>query len=319
MGYLVMEIYIEPGASGNVLATIAIGDSYYNAWKANALPGWEKYCRRHGLGLIVFNQELISQDNPLWKKANWQKMLMGEALKKSSPGVRNVCYLDTDILINHIAPNIFESYDPETIGLTSLRKNLPFPYDEVLRRLAFLRHTHYDNNYPLDSALFMTLEQLYKYHGLAVQADEVCTGLIIFNVENHSTIMRGWFDKYDRSVKSLTKGGDQTHINFEMQNWGKISWFDYRFQAIWPFEMAWKYPFLYDFGRENPDLIRECVEASLYANYFLHFAGAWHESAMWKMGRFFEDKRKKKLLEDYQQYVDTPVTGAPRGQIKPKS
>ena len=314
-----MEICIEPGVSGNVLATIAIGDNYYKPWKSNALPGWEKYCRRHGLGLVVFNEELISQDHHLWKKAHWQKMLMGEALEKSHWGVKNVCYLDTDILINHTAPNIFESYDPETIGLVSLRNNLPFPYDEVLRRLAFLRHTRYDQNYPLDSALFMSLEQLYQYHGLAVQADEVCTGLIVFNVANHASIMRSWFDKYDRNVQSLTNGGEQTHINFEIQNWGNVSWFDYRFQAIWAFEMAWKYPFLYDFGRENPELIRECIEAALYANHFLHFAGSWHESAMWKIGGFLTSEKQEKMLEDYQKYVNTPVTGVPRGQIKPKN
>lgn len=313
-----MKILIEPGQSKNVLATIAIGDAYYNSWKAYALPGWEKYCRRHGLGLVVFDEDLIAEDHKLWKKATWQKMLIGETLKKSQFKVENVCYLDTDILINPMAPNVFESHDSETIGLVSLRKNLPFPYESVLRRLAFLRHTHYDRSYPLDSALFMSLNQLYGYHSVPVQPDEACMGLIVFSVPNHAEIMRGWFDKYDRDVKSVTNGGDQTHVNYEIQSWGKISWLDYRFQAIWAFEMAWKYPFLYDSGRDNPDLSRDCIEASLYANHFLHFAGSWYESEMWKIEGIFEGE-KGKLLEDYYRYLDMPVTGEPKGMVKPKS
>lgn len=318
MGSLVVKVLIEPGESKNILVTIAIGETYYNAWKLFALPGWEKYCRRHRLGLVVFDEDLIDRDHQSWKKATWQKMLIGETLKRSKLHVQNVCYLDTDILINPMAPNIFESYDSETIGLVSLRRNLPFPYEKVLRRLAFLRHTHYDKSYPLDSALFMTVNQLYEHHGLTAQPDEACMGLIVFNVPNHAEIMRRWFDKYDRTVQSVTNGGDQTHANYEIQNWGKVTWLDYRFQSIWVFEMAWKYPFLYDAARANHDLIRECIEATLYGNYFLHFAGSWHESEMWKMEETFKGGAERSL-EDYYRYLDVPVTGMPRGMIKPNS
>jgi hypothetical protein len=314
---MVMKVLIEPGSSKSVIATIAIGSEYYDAWKANALPGWEKYCSRNGLGLIAFDDDLVPSSDKHWKKPTWQKMLIGETLRGSSLDVENVCYLDTDILVNQTAPNVFDSYDPETIGLVSLRRNLPYPYDRVLRRLAFLRHTYYDESYPLDSALFMSLEQLYAYHNLPVQADEACMGLIVFNVSNHSSVMRSWFNKYDRTVQSVSNGGDQTHVNYEVQNWGRVTWLDYRYQAIWAFEMAWKYPFLYRTGRDDPELIRECIEASLNANYFLHFAGSWHESEMWKIGAFFEGAKQIEL-ENYQRYLGTAVTGEPKGYIKPQ-
>lgn len=312
-----MKVFIEPGQSGNILATIAIGEKYYAAWEKNALPGWENYCKRHQLGLVAFDADLVSTDNKYWKKATWQKMLIGTTLRESSLSVKNVCYLDTDILINEHAPNIFDFYNEDAIGLVSLRQRLPYPYDELLRRLAFLRHTHYDRSYPLDSALFMSLEHLYKFHELPPQPDEACMGLIVFNIKNHAEAMSGWFTKYDRTVKSVTNGGDQTHANYEIQNWGKVQWFDYRFQAIWPFEMAWKYPFLYDSGRGNNDLIRQSIESSLYANYFLHFAGSWHESEMWKIGGFFELEQRTQY-EHYYQYLAMPVTGEPKGIIKPK-
>jgi len=314
-----MKWILRPGRSKNLIVTIAIGAPHFNAWESHALPGWIKYCRHNNLGLLVFERDLISYKDKKWKKATWQKMLIGETLVNASVNVNNICYLDSDILINPTAPNIFDTFDPTTIGLTSIRKNMPYPLDEVLRRLAFLRHTCYDSRYPLDSALFMSLEQLYGFHGLNPQGDEACMGLILFNLCNHSSLMRGWFDKYDRDVQSVTNGGDQTHLNYEMQTWGKVSWINYRFQAIWPFEMAWKYPFLYDYGSTDLQLIRKCVEASLYQNYFLHFAGSWPESEMWKVGQILSSTTESKKLMDYYSYAQRSVTGTAVGSVKPKA
>ncbi len=313
-----MKVVLPLGSSKNLVATIAIGEAYYSAWEKYALPGWIEYCERNQLGLVVFDQDLISVDKKEWKKATWQKLLIGETLINQGINANNVCYLDSDILANPIAPSIIDNYNPATIGLTSVRKGLPYPLNEVLRRLAFLRHTCFDNSYPLDSSLFMTLEQLYSYHGLPTQADEACMGLILFNVRSHSKLMRGWFDKYNRNVNSVTNGGDQTHINYEVQNWGKVSWLDYRFQAIWTYEMAWKYPFLYDYGREDSTLIRKCIEASLYQNYFLHFSGSWYESTMFKLGIPFENSFDRKMLIQYSDYLSKKLTGEARGPIYPK-
>ena len=64
-----MKVLIQPGKAKNVLATIAIGAAYYKAWEKFALPGWESYCHRHQLGLVVFDQDLLPLDAPKWKKA----------------------------------------------------------------------------------------------------------------------------------------------------------------------------------------------------------------------------------------------------------
>jgi|GEM_PF-6101898 len=48
-----MEVYIEPGASGHVLTTIAIGGNFLQLWDIQALRGWEEYWHWHDLGLIV--------------------------------------------------------------------------------------------------------------------------------------------------------------------------------------------------------------------------------------------------------------------------
>jgi len=56
--------------------------------------------------LIAFDEDLILPADAMWKKATWQKMLIGEYLQKKGLAVASVCYLDTDILINPTAPNI---------------------------------------------------------------------------------------------------------------------------------------------------------------------------------------------------------------------
>ena len=313
-----MKVIIEPGKSRNILATVAIGEKYYEPWEKYALPSWRKYCERYDLGLIVFTSDLVSQTDATWKKATWQTLLIGDALKSKLPLVNNVCYLDSDILINHTAPNVFENYDPATIGLTSLRKNLPYPYENTLRRVAYLRNKYYSNTYPLDSALFISVEDLYKFHNLPVQPDEVCCGFYVFNVQNHSEQLKKSFGNYDRTIQSITAGGSQTHFNYEVQSNFTISWFDYKFQAIWLFEMAWKYPFLYNFGKENKALIKECIEASLFTNYFLHFAGLWHESEMWNMEGILDNPEVEKKFEEFNAYLSVPVTGKPVGQVRPE-
>lgn len=315
----IFSVLCNPKKSNNYLVTIAIGKDYFDKWVLNALPLWKKYCENNDIGIIAFHSDLLSKDSPVWKKATWQKLLIADILAQSDIEVNNVCYLDTDILINPYAPNIFQNYKEDTIGVVSLRNNVPYPLGETLRREAFLRHNHYSNDYPLDSALFISTENIYKYHGLEPQNDLFCAGLFLFNVENHRELMKQWFDKYPSNVDSITGGGDQTHLNYEFLKWGNISWLDYRFQAIWVYEMAWKYPFLYSYGKEKKDLIRECVESSLYANYFLHFAGSWYESDMWEVGDILSDKNKLNEMKDYYRYLEKEVTGSAKGVVKPSN
>ena len=82
--------------------------------------------------------------------------------------------------------------------------------------------------------------------------------------------------------------------------------------------MAWKYPFLYKFARVKKKLIQDCIESSLYQNYFLHFAGTWYESDMWKKGKFFINKNKIEL-KNYYKYLKTPIIGKSKGTINPKN
>lgn len=313
-----MKIMRLPGSSGNMLVTNAVGDGYYEAWERWAWPTWEKYAERYDLGVAVLTTDPETQPRASKKKPYWSKLLIGDVLERSLPGVRNACFLDTDTLINPTAPNVFDFYfDEESIGLVSEKRRLPYPLEDVLRRIAFLRHTYLDERYPLDSYLFATIDQIFDLHGLPRQTDFACTGFFVFSVRNHAGLMKQWYERYAPGVDTMDGGTEEVHLNFEIQSRGKVTWFDYRFQALWMYEMAWKYPFLYYWGRDDHRLIRECIEASLFTNYFLHFAGSW-EGDMWKQDGILEGDASQRRFEDFAKYAGMPVTGLPKGIIKPR-
>ena len=313
-----MKLILESGSLKNYIVTIAIGEKYLNAWQNNSQKNWIEYCKKFEIGLIVIEKDMIDFNDFYWKKATWQKMLIGDYLKNQSFIINNICYLDTDFLINHHSPNIFENYDIRKIGLVSQVYNMPYKEIDVKRRIAFLRNKFYDTNYPLDSALFMSLDQIFNYHNLEPQSNYACAGLILFNQEIHSNLMKSWFFKYDRNIESITGGGDECHFNFEVQKWGNILWLDYKYQALWTYEMSFKFPFLYDTNIKTDDLALKCIESSLLTNYFLHFAGSWHESDMWNYGDKIIKNEVETLFNEFYNYEKTILTGLPKGIIKPK-
>ena len=301
-----------------MLATIAIGEQYLQPFMKYAYHTWEMYCRRHDLGLILFDDHLISPDHPKWKKANWQKYLIPSAIVDTGLTVENVCYLDTDILISPLAPNIFDPFDSKKIGLISLRTGLPYPHLELCRRLAFARNRYYSTEYPLDSSLFITLNDIYALIGVSQQKDYACAGVFVFNLKEQRSFFRDFFFDFDSSVLSPTSGGDQTHFNYLVQSNDLQQWLDYRFQAQWTYEIAWKYPFLYSKYRDDRALICECIEASLFSNYFLHFAGSWYESEMWEQVKVLDTPKSLAMFDAFNEYMKNAVYGKPLGAIKPK-
>ena len=127
--------------------------------------------------------------------------------------------------------------------------------------------------------------------------------------------MESWFHKYNKEVFSITNGGDQTHLNYEIQNYNKVKWLDYKFQALWVYEMSNYYPFLYK-NKNDTNLVLDCIRASLSQNHFLHFPGLWDEGAMWTVGKILN----KDIYNEYTKlhiYFDTPVTGEPVGVVRP--
>ena len=118
----------------NYLATVCIGNKkLLSDWKKNAYPLWRLYCKKNDIGIILFEQDLIPKKDEYWKKPTWQKYLIGEKLKNKD--VKNVCYLDTDILINPLSPNIFKKYNPKKIFASSNIFKLPYDLEKIQKKV----------------------------------------------------------------------------------------------------------------------------------------------------------------------------------------
>jgi hypothetical protein len=186
--------------------------------------------------------------------------------------------------------------------------------------MAFLRNRYFDQKYPLDSSLFVSIDGLYEMIGLDAQDDEACSGVFVFNCELHGLNMSNFYNSFDKSVMDRDGGGEQIFLNHFVQSKGLVEWLEYRFQAMWTYEMANKYPFLYKEKDQDQDLslIKKCIEASLFTNYFLHFAGSWHEGKMWEQVKVFDTPESLEMFSVFSEYMKTPVYGKPLGAIKPK-
>ncbi|MDA8675811.1 hypothetical protein N9M53_03880 [Alphaproteobacteria bacterium] len=304
------------GKSGNCLVTIAIGEKFFNEWQNYALPCWQAYAEKHDLGILCITDHLICEGHLKWKKPTWQKLLLGKHLLQHYQNIGSVCYIDTDIIVNSHSPDIFNYYDGSSYGLVSKFKNLPFDLEITSRIFSFFRNEFYDKNYPLDSSVFMSPQKIYLDAKLEPFDDYACAGLIMFNPHKSSDEMESWFHKYTFETKSIT-GGDQTHLNWEMRATGRVQDLPYEYQALWLFEMAWKYPFLYYEHNRDSDLIKDCIETSLLCNHFLHFAGSWYESDMWLIKDIATSNKFNEINLGFKKYLDLPVTGRPKGFVKP--
>jgi hypothetical protein len=295
------------------IVTLAIGEIYLKKWEQNSLPSLLNYCKRHSLGLYV-QTDPIDKKEPR-KKPQWQKILLPAELKNKFEFIDEFCYIDTDIVANQFAESIFTLNLQDKFSLISQFSNLPYDLDEILRRIAFNRNRFYSKNYPLDSSLFMKFKDIYNHHNLPEQEDYACTGVFMGFVEAHAETLKNIYYQYDHTVSTLTDGGDEPILNYEFQSNFNINWIPYQYQAIWIYEMASKYPFLYQ-EKLNIDLINKCIENSIYSNTFLHFAGSWDES------RMFENIQRidfdSNLQLEFEQYKKIKLNGQPVGINKPK-
>lgn len=301
-------------AKKNTIACIAIGKEFYNSWKKNILPSWKVYCKRNNLGLIVFTEHLIDENNIYWKKPTWQRCLVASRVRDKYSIVKNICVMDIDILINPYSPNIFKKINKNKINLTSLRKNLPYQYDDTTKKLAYSRKNFLNSNYPLDSLLNCSLKTLYNLEKLKPQKDELNVGVLVFNIKKYATKIENWFYLYKRGIDTTTLGGCQTILNYYILKDNLENLIDYRFNCIWVFEIASRFPYILQ-NLENKKLLKNFVNSILFDNYFLHFAGSGADGMVWKKNNFLNN-RDLKLLMNLNIYRKKKLKGLPKIKIK---
>lgn len=307
-----MKIIIKP--KKKLIACIAIGSEYRGLWKKNILPTWKLYCKKNNIGLVLFEKDLIKKENLFWKKATWQRLLVGEQVRKKLPNVEYLCIMDIDIIINPYSPDIFKNIKKNKINLTSLRKNLPFNYDDTIKKMAFFRKKFVNKKYSLDSLLNCDLKTLYKSEKLTPQKDEMCVGIMVFNLKKFSKILYNWFFDYKKNIDTTTGGGCQTILNYLILKNKFENLLDYKFQTIWIFEISSRFPHLLKYIK-NKELMASLTSSILLDSYFLHFAGGGKESSVWESKDFYK-KINFSDLKNFKNYQKKKLKGIPLISIK---
>jgi hypothetical protein len=310
------EMYIEFDSFKHTefLVTTAMTEHHFEMWRSKSLPSWQAYAKRFNLGIICFKTDLVSKSSKTYKNGSWQKLLAPQAAKNVANSLKRICLLDTDVLISPFAANVFEAAPDGKFSIVSLINNLPFPEAPMLRRVAYFRHNFYSTSYPLDSFLLGDPFQEFSDLGIKAPADYFCAGVVILD-SNHADLLTNWFHSVSRDTKS--DAWEQTHMNSWIQN-EEHHWLPYEFQAIWKYEMAWNYPFLYGLREDiqSSNVAAKCVKASLWNNHFLHFAGSWFESKAWSLG----DESVEELdlhADHFMEFLRQPVSGAKVGKVVP--
>ena len=98
-------------------------------------------------------------------------MLLADSLITFNEKVTDIFYLDKDILINPNSPNIFDFHKRNQISVVSETYNLPFDLYRTKKKVSFFRNKYYSKKYPLDSSLFMSVKEKYRFHKFKPQND----------------------------------------------------------------------------------------------------------------------------------------------------
>ena len=308
------KIFVKPKKNQNYIVSILIGNKVNREWKNFSKRLVIKYCKNNNIGLIIFYKNLVDKKG-YYSKPVFNKFLFADFFKKNLIFVKNVCYLDHDILCNPLAPNIFKNLKKGKFTVVSKYKNTFYNRDDdfLKRRAAFMRRAYYQKSFPLDSALTINRAQTYQYHNWPDMGDYFCSGLFMFNVKEKSDFLKNIYYKYKKkNLKTLTTG-EEPILNYEILRSKQVHWISYKYQVMWLLEMNSKYPFLYKY-KKNDKIIVDCIEHTLSENYFVHFSGKWPEGQMWKNKNIFSNK-KIKFLKKFNFYLKKKLKSKPRKQL----
>ena len=182
--------------------------------------------------------------------------------------------------------------------------------------MAFFRKKYTNKNYPLDSLLNSNLNDLYKADGLKVQKDELCVGVMAFNLKKFSDILYNWFFYYSKKSMNSNFGGCQNQLASKILSNNYCNLLDYKFQSIWVFEIAARFPILMKY-LSNLKIVSEFALSILLDNYFLHFAGGGKDAKVWLKPNFF-NKINKKLITEFNIYYQKKLKGKKIYRRKPR-
>jgi len=263
------------GPTTNWLVSTAISGDYFERWKDGFSALWFDYADRHDLGIAIAVENLHSATDPQLNGA-WQKLLAVDSLARELGRPLRCALIDSDVLISPLADDIFKAVDSGRIGIVSQVHGTPMEFRRMTNRIALYRREYIEPTFPLNSLLNASPRQVFEWAGLEPAMDDfACTGVLVCDSVSHADMFRQWYADAPSDDRYHAIGDwEQTYVNHKIQQRPEVQWLDYSWQALWMFEVAVNYPFLYS-STVDPAVLTWCVTASLLKHHFLHLAGRW--------------------------------------------
>lgn len=261
------------------LATLVIGDRYKHVFNYWYRPGWEAYCRRYGLDLVVVETPLDTSPRGAGRSPSWQKLLIHTA-----PGLENceqIAWVDCDIAIAPHSPNIFDLVPVHKVGTTNDHATPTREDHRLVTERAYRQWDAAGIRYVSN----LTAQEVYANVGIHCDYEDVVqAGMFVFSPAHHAELM-------ERVYRTCEDSGDNglnhemRFFSYELIKAGLVEWLSVKFNMMWTCYQALYYPFL-ELPEQLPGrlpfavkkalskfLRGPCVRCAFNNNYFLHFAG----------------------------------------------
>jgi hypothetical protein len=306
------------GTKPHAFFMTVLGDEFQGYFKNIALPHFKSYCEKHGIGLLIVKDYLDEEKrsvHPYSVRPNLQRLLIPEAIQSEFSRYEYICDMDVDCIPSPMARDIFsfpeEGLRGDTIYITRPTPN-EIPREELGRRISLLRKSFYDKTFPLDSLLTGSSEFEKETFGLEFSGPIATIGTCLGSTDLISRCYRTCYE----AVGNNFNGYLQHFTNELFRKEAEINWLPYEFQAIWSYEVAMYYPFLYN--EKMKDLAYECIMASLARVDMLHFAGSWPENSAFKEGPFIDPASLGEYYERLPALLEEEYTPKSYGKLKCK-
>lgn len=251
------------------LVTLAIGDYHHELWHKVSRRSWRAYVERHGYDLIVLDRPLDESPRARSRSPAWQKLLI---LNPEICGrYDRVVWVDSDILINPLAPGILEGVPVEKIGAVD---EMLVPGKDEHRAIVNEFVAHHRRIGAATTPYWeahLDADRWHQHWGLpGGQKNMVQTGVMVLAPRHHREIFEHVYHGYeDKGEASFNY--EMRPLSYEILRANLAHWIDERFNWVL-FWQVW---------RAKLRLGKDPADGQMYAflmeqylkNHFLHFAG----------------------------------------------
>lgn len=305
-------MFFETGSPGAKVAliTAAVGERYLNNWKQFSLPSWFRYAERNEYQILALTSALTNEDTSHF---GWNKFLMFSEIENYVGDDCTLVLLDADQVISPLAPGLDEYLGIQALGV--VRDSVGNPFER--RLLSFLRKSHLDPRYPLDSLLLADREEMIANLRTMENLNEIySSGFVIVPPLFRGVLHRFATESISASLlEEIDGGGDQFPFNSLVSSLPKYE-LDERWQGIWPFILSSNFPHLY---RSRDAREGSMAVATAMLNYFcIHFSTTLPEKDFWMLDHLKAWDEIFPLVEDLslESYLSQEISPKSYGQIR---